>query len=195
MFQKVINIVYTEDIMSFCPECGTKNESNTAFCSNCGKNLKTDNLGSPEQTNMSNPNMPPAAMPFNSANANFLGIRPPKTTQLKWVQGFNWFNFVLFLLAGFGLIFAGFTGGNGLEGLEFIGYGVLFLAGITYLFIWGLNNYNNNIRIVYGVFCILGLLGALGTFNIISIAINGFQIYTVFIHAPTVALFKQVQSY
>ena len=181
--------------MSFCPECGTKNGPNTAFCSNCGKNLTTDNLGSPEQTNMSNPNMPPAAMPFNSANANFLGIRPPKTTQLKWVQGFNWFGFVLSLLAGFGLVFAGFTGGNDLAGFEFIGFAVLIFAGINYVFIWGLNNYNNTIRVIYGVFCGFGLLSALATFNIISIAINGFQVYAVFFHAPTVALFKQVQSY
>ena len=183
--------------MSFCPECGTKNEPNTAFCSNCGKNLKTDNLGSPEQTNMSNSNMPPTAIPFNSANANFMGIKPPKTTQLKWVQGFNWFTFVISLLSALGLIFVGLTssGNDGLEGLEFVGVIVLFFAGINYLFIWGLNNYNNTIRIVYGVFCILGLLGALGTFNIISIAINGFQVYAVFIHEPTVALFKQQQPY
>lgn len=195
MFQKVINIDYKLYIMSFCPECGTKNEPNTAFCSNCGKNLKTDNLGSPEQTNMSNSNMPPTAIPFNSANANFMGITTPKTTQLKWVQGFNWFGFVLSLLAGLGLIFAGFTGGNGLEGFEFIGFAVLIFAGINYIFIWGLNNYNNTIRVIYGVFCALGLLSALATFNIISVAINGFQVYAVFFHAPTVALFKQVQSY
>ena len=195
MFQKVINIDYKLYIMSFCPECGTKNEPNTAFCSNCGKNLKTDNLGSPEQTNMSNSNMPPTAIPFNSANANFMGITTPKTTQLKWVQGFNWFGFVLSLLAGLGLIFAGFTGGNGLEGFEFIGFAVLIFAGINYIFIWGLNNYNNTIRVIYGVFCALGLLSALATFNIISVAINGFQVYAVFFHAPTVALFKQGQSY
>lgn len=181
--------------MSFCPECGTKNEPNTAFCSNCGKNLKSDNLGSPELTNTSNTNIPPTAIPFNPANANLMGMRPPKTTQLKWVQGFNWFSFILFLLAGLGLIFAGFSGDPSLNGLEFVGLGVLLFAGLNYLFIWGLNNYNNNIRIVYGVFCILGLLGALGTFNIISIAINGFQVYTVFTHAPTVALFKQPESY
>ena len=195
MFQKVINIDHNNYIMSFCPECGTKNEPNVAFCSNCGKNLKTDNLGSPEQTNMSNSNMPPTAIPFNSANANFMGIKPPKTTQLKWVQAFNWFGFVLSVLAGIGLIFAGFTGVNELEGFEFIGFAVLIFAGINYLFIWGLNNYNNTIRVIYGVFCALGLLSALATFNLISIAINGFQVYAVFFHAPTVALFKQVQSY
>ena len=99
------------------------------------------------------------------------------------------------LLAGFGLIFAGFTGGNGLEGFEFIGFAVLIFAGINYIFIWGLNNYNNTIRVIYGVFCGFGLLSALATFNLISIGINGFQVYAVFFHAPTVALFKQVQSY
>ena len=184
-------------IMTFCPECGTKNEPNTAFCSNCGKNLKTDNLGSPEQTNMSNPNTSPTAIPFNPANTNFMGMNAPKTTQLKWVQGFNWFTFVISLLSALGLIFVGLTssGNDGLEGLEFVGVIVLFFAGINYLFIWGLNNYNNTIRIVYGVFCILGLLGALGTFNIISIAINGFQVYAVFIHEPTVALFKSQSKF
>jgi len=195
MFQKVINIVYMVENMSFCPECGTKNEPNTAFCSNCGKNLKSDNLGSPEQTNISNTNIPPSAIPFNPANANLMGMKPLKTTQLKWVQGFNWFGFVLSLLAGIGLIFAGFTGENGLEGFEFIGFAVLIFAGINYIFIWGLNNYNNTIRVIYGVFCGFGLLSALATFNLISIGINGFQVYAVFFHAPTVALFKQVQSY
>ena len=136
MFQKVINIVYSHLIMSFCPECGTKNEPNTAFCSNCGKNLTTNNLGSPEQTNMSNPNMPPTAMPFNSANANFLGIRPPKTTQLKWVQGFNWFNFVFFLLAGFIVILPSLVD-DSIDGFVFyfITFPLLICVGITYLLI------------------------------------------------------------
>ena len=125
--------------MSFCLECGSKNGPNTAFCSNCGKNLTTDNLGSPEQTNISNSDMPSTAIPFNSANANFLGIRPPKTTQLKWVQGFNWFNFVLFLLAGSLVILSGLFD-NSIQGIAIlIGFPLLFLAGITYLFIWGLS--------------------------------------------------------
>ncbi|MEK9716163.1 MAG: hypothetical protein VW394_05325, partial [Candidatus Heimdallarchaeota archaeon] len=114
---------------------------------------------------------------------------------LKWVQGFNWFNFVLFLLAGSLVILSGLFD-NSIQGIAYlIGFPLLFLAGITYLFIWGLNNYNNIIRIVYGVFCILGILGSLVTINIIAIAINGYQVFTVLIHEPTLALFKQVQSY
>ena len=95
--------------MTFCPECGTKNAPNTAFCSNCGKNLKND---------------------------NFLGMRPPKTTQLKWVQGFNWFNFVFFLLAGSIVILPSLVD-DSIDGFFYylITFPLLICVGITYLLI------------------------------------------------------------
>ena len=113
MFQKVINIVYSHIIMSFCPECGTKNEPNTAFCSNCGT-LK----------------IPPTAMPFSSSNTNFTGIRPSKTTV---VVGLILFSFYLMINIYARLV------DSSIQGYVYlIGFPLLFLAGITYLFFWGL---------------------------------------------------------
>ena len=94
--------------MTFCPECGTKNAPNTAFCSNCGK----------------------------LQNHNFLGMSPPKTTQLKWVKGFNWFNFVFFLLAGSIVILPSLVD-DSIDSFVFyfITFPLLICVGITYLLI------------------------------------------------------------
>ena len=112
MLQKVINIVYSHIIMSFCPACGTKNEPNTAFCSNCGT-LKM-----------------PTAMPFSSSNTNFTGIRLSKTTV---VVGLILFSFYLLINIYARLV------DSSIQGYVYlIGFPLLFLAGITYLFFWGL---------------------------------------------------------
>ena len=148
--------------MRFCSECGSKNIQDISFCWKCGNDYKEGK--------------------DSIANSEFLGLKSPKTSQLKLVQSFNWFYLIISFYLGVVNIFLD------------EGFSLLIFSGILYMLIKGLNNYINIIRLTWGLISSFIVIISLIDFTSISIPlilISGYVAYTLFFHKPTVSLFTQ----
>jgi len=180
--------------MTFCNNCGTKNEAEASFCGKCGTKLEVETPAK-EQPQYQSPEQPvqqnqapqgyqQPAQGYQQApqgyQQGFLpGELPPRTSWLTYVIVMNWIVIILLGLVGLFVVFI-FPP----LGLFFLG-----LAALVYWLVRELSLYNNTARMISIVLTGLGILGDLSSGNFVGLILGGLIIYALTIHKETVALF------
>lgn len=179
--------------MRFCTTCGTKNDDTATFCGGCGASLEQPAKQQPSQ------DYQPASSGYQPAPQEYQQ-GPPAYQQgpPAYQQGYmpdelpprtGWLTFVI-VMGWIGVILLGLGGLIFLVIFPPIGLVILVIAGLFYWLVRELSKYNNTARIVNLVLSVLGVLGALAPFNLVSLIISGLTIYALGFHQETIALFK-----
>ena len=160
--------------MTFCPECGTKNEDNAAFCGNCGSTLQQEAPTQPQQPPSQGYQQPqsgyqqPPQSGYQQPQSGYQQpMRPPGGSQsmaqyMMMRKGKGGPIFVsVCICAGLGMLMVDSNKYMGkFFGILIVSIVGIFLAGIPSIIAWivgivwtsqAVDEYNQNLSVQFGV--------------------------------------------
>ena len=176
--------------MTYCPSCGTSQETDAFFCSNCGTRMNTNaSTFNNKDLHSNSTNGIQYLSQYNHLNRyeSYKNVNPPpisfekRTTELTIVLVLQYIGLAILFLLAMTVFIA----------VPIAGIFLFVIVGLDFWLITSLQGFSETARIIMIILLVLGLFFSFSPINILGLLFSCYQLYVLVFHQPTIALFKK----